>query len=103
MRPVQNNSPRVLLKYGSFLNGTLCGFDRTVDRLRETYTVSTQFGQEATDNVLLDEYDAQNDRIIIELKANSDYAWGQQNSPTAVTVRISDITGEVNHQVQLPQ
>ena len=103
LRPVQNNSPRVLLKYGSFLNGTLCGFDRTVDRLRETYTVSTQFGQEATDNVLLDEYDAQNDRIIIELKANSDYAWGQQNSPTAVTVRISDITGEVNHQVQLPQ
>jgi hypothetical protein len=102
LRPVQNNSPRVLLKYGNNLLGTLCGFDRTIDRLRQTPTVTSQ-DQEQSDNVLLDEYDAQNDRIIIELRANSDYAWGAPASPTAITVRISDITGEVNHQVQLPQ
>jgi hypothetical protein len=102
LRPVQNNSPRVLLKYGNNLLGTLCGFDRTIDRLRQTPTVTSQ-DQEQSDNVLLDEYDAQNDRIIIELRANSDYAWGAPASPTSVTVRIGDSTGEVNVPVQLPQ
>ena len=102
LRPVQNNSPRVLLKYDSFVKGTLCGFDRTVDRLRQTDTVVQKNGEQS-DNVLLDEYDAQNDRIIIELKANSDYPWGAPASPTSITVRISDSTGEVNVPVQLPQ
>lgn len=87
-RPVQNNSPRVLLKYGSTPNGTLCGFDRVIDRVR-------------SDNVLLDEYDAQNDRIIIKLKANDSVDWAQSNIQTVV-VNISDETGEINPTFVLP-
>lgn len=93
-RPVQNYSPRVMLKYATNLNGTFCGFTRTVVDRPPTSSVDR-----LQENRMIDEYDVANDQLIIELRGNSDYDW---NSQSTITLVVSDETGSDEIPISLP-